>query len=88
MITAETLLVLAVLCDPTPHPGYGWRVDAELAAHDRAMETLGTTDSPQEWQAANMARIAAEARLARLLDVQPQPAPALDYDDGLARFFA
>lgn len=88
MSTAETLLVLAYLCDPAPYRGYGWQVDEQLAAHDSAMDALGTATSDREWWAANAALIAAECRLARLLDVQPQPLPPLDYDDGFGQFFA
>lgn len=88
MPTADTLLILAYLCDPAPHGGYGWQVDEQLAAHDSAMETLAAATSDREWWAANAARIAAEARIARLLDVKPQPQPPLEFDDGFGQFFA
>jgi hypothetical protein len=58
-------------------------VRAQLARHDRALDTLATETDWDAWWSANVDRIAAENRLARLLNVTPPPPAPFDYDDGL-----
>ncbi|MGW4695191.1 hypothetical protein ACWEO1_22745 [Kitasatospora cineracea] len=65
---------LVHLAQPGPYAGYGWRVQQELDARDQAATVLRIARrGSREWQDADTARTGAEARLARLLDVQPPP---------------
>lgn len=82
MTTVQALFVLAHLAQPGPYVGYGWRVQQELDARDRAAAQLaGLPRGTREWRAADIARCGAEARLARLLNVQPPPPVQLILDD-------
>lgn len=74
---------IAHVCTPDPNGVWPDDVRAQLARHDRALDTLATETDWDAWWWANVDRIAAENRLARLLDVTPPPVPVLDYDDGL-----
>jgi hypothetical protein len=83
MTVTDCLLILTVLTTPAPHAGYGWRVDDELTARDRAAAALDTAGhGSQAWWDAHIALVGAETRLAALLDVEPpiaSPLPALDW---------
>ena len=84
MSLADTLIILSILCQPTPYTGYSWQVEKELATRDAANEALAVAeyDTPEWWEA-QTTLAGAEARLADLFDMKPKPLPVLDYDDGL-----
>jgi hypothetical protein len=81
MTLTETLLILAHLADPTPHTGYGWRVDEQLTDRDTAHTKLCTLTygTPAYWHAHD-SRAAAEAKLAVLFDVPLRGLPEIDDD--------
>jgi len=85
----DPLRILAVgiahVCTPGRNDAWPDDVRAQLARHDRALHTLATSLDYDAWWSANVDRVAAENRLARLLDVTPPPPPPFDYDDGLTR---
>ena len=56
---------------------------AAVQARSQAMRDLDTAADRWAWWDANAARIAAEHRLAQLLDVTPPPVEPLDVDDWL-----
>lgn len=65
---------LAHVAQPGPHLGYGWQVRQELDARDTAAAALAAArHGTREWLDAQAARVGAECRLARLLDVTPPP---------------
>lgn len=76
---------IAHVCTPDRNAVWPDDVRAQLARHDRALDTLATETDYDAWWSANVDRIAAENRLARLLNVTPPPAEPFDYDDGLTR---
>lgn len=84
-MTATEILAtgLVHLCTPGPQTGWPYAVQQELDAHDEAVEALTAADCQQTWWDANDRRVAAEARLAHLLEVVAPPLPVLDYDDGI-----
>jgi len=86
-VTALQIAVAGIAHVCTPDPNGVWPDDirTQLARHDRALDTLATETDYDAWWFANVDRIAAENRLARLLDVTPPPPAPFDYDDGLTR---
>jgi len=74
---------IAHVCTPDRNGVWPDDVRTQLARHARALDTLATEADYDAWWWANVDRVAAENRLARLLDVTPPPVPVLDYDDGL-----
>lgn len=74
---------IAHVCTPDRNDAWPDDVRAQLARHARALDTLATETDYDAWWWANLNRIAAETRLARLLDVTPPPPALFDYDDGL-----
>jgi len=85
-VTALQIAVAGIAHVCTPDPNGVWPDDirTQLARHARALDALATETDWDAWWSANVDRIAAENRLARLLDVtQPPLMPAFDYDDGL-----
>jgi len=74
---------IAHVCTPGRNGVWPDDVRTQLARHARALDTLATEADYDAWWWANVDRIAAENRLARLLHVTPPPAEPFDYDDGL-----
>ncbi|MFE2346439.1 hypothetical protein [Kitasatospora cineracea] len=73
---------LAHVAQPGPYLGYGWQVRQELDARDTAAIRLAAARyGTREWLDAQAARVGAECRLARLLDVTPPPVQQLVLDD-------
>lgn len=73
---------LAHVAQPGPYLGYGWQVQAELAARDTASAQLAAARyGTREWLDAQAARAGAECRLARFLDVTPPPVQQMVLDD-------
>lgn len=67
------------LCTPGPQTGWPHAVQAELDARDEAAraEQAAVYGSPG-WLAAHVARVGAETRICRLLDVPARPLPTVN----------
>ena len=72
------------LCTPGPQAGWCYAIQDQLDRHEQALADLAAATTADAWWDAHADRIAAESRLARLLDVTPPPPAPFDYDDGLA----
>lgn len=91
MVNAAQILAagLAHLCTPGPQTGWPYAVQDELDARDQAAAAeQAAAYGTRRWLDAHVARVGAEARLARLLDVTPPPVEPLPCDPWIDDLYA
>ncbi|MEU4296417.1 hypothetical protein [Kitasatospora aureofaciens] len=90
-MTATQILAAAIvhICTPGPHDGWDHDIQELLDQRDAAAVAEKATEwGSRENREAAVARIGAECRIARALDVPARVAEPIDYDPWLADLLA